>query len=71
MRKDLPQAEEMLKAAVKVDEKASRPRLALAEFYLRSGKRDQAENEYIDATTHRAERRGCCDDPGQFLRGRQ
>jgi Tfp pilus assembly protein PilF len=50
MKKDLPQAEEMLKAAVKVDEKSLKARFALAEFYLRSGKRDLAEREYIEAT---------------------
>ena len=50
MKKDLPRAEEMLKAAVAVDEKSLKARFALAEFYLRSGKRDLAEREYVEAT---------------------
>ena len=43
IKKDLPKAEEMFNAAVKVDEKNLRARFSLAEFYLRTGKRDQAE----------------------------
>jgi Tfp pilus assembly protein PilF len=50
IKKDLPQAEEMFKSAVTVDEKSMRSRFALAEFYLRSGKKDLAEREYIEAT---------------------
>ncbi|MCK7506645.1 MAG: hypothetical protein MZV70_22985 [Desulfobacterales bacterium] len=40
IKKDLSSAEEMLKAAVKVDEKSLRGRFALAEFYFRSGKKN-------------------------------
>ena len=50
IKKDFSSAEEMLKAAVKVDEKSLRGRFALAEFYLRSGNKELAEHEYIEAT---------------------
>ena len=71
MKKDLARAEEMLKAAVKVDEKSLKARFALAEFYLRSGKRDLAEREYVEATRIAPKDANTFDDAGEFLCRRQ
>ena len=67
----MPQAEEMFKSAVKIDEKDLKARFALAEFYLRSGKKDLAEREYVEAT--RIAPAGCEDlyGAGKFPRRRQ
>ena len=67
MKKDLAQAEEMLKAAVKVDEKSLKARFALAEFYLRSGKMDLAEREYSRSDQDSTEGRKHLHDAGELL----
>lgn len=50
IKKDLTGAEEMLKAAVGVDDQTMRGRFTLAGFYLKSGRKELAEKEYIEAT---------------------
>ncbi|PKN09357.1 MAG: hypothetical protein CVU70_03660, partial [Deltaproteobacteria bacterium HGW-Deltaproteobacteria-5] len=49
LSRDLNQAEVMLKQAVKFDDAKQKTRFALAEFYVRTGKKEAAEQEYLQA----------------------
>ena len=67
IKRDLNAAEEVLRAAVKLDEKELKPRFALAEFYLRSGRTELAEQEYVQATMNAPQNRRNIHQAGKFL----
>jgi len=46
MNKDLSQAEAMFKEAIRINDKALKARFALADFYMRSGKRNWRTGVY-------------------------